>query len=88
MKTRFGKWWYNLSVRTGICIFGPLMIAVSITKPLISSLTNDGETMFAVIDGIMLMLLVFSSVVVGALLDIDFKNHEDEKHENKTKSWK
>ena len=61
---------------------------LSIIKPLISSCTDDEGITPAIIDGIMLMLLVFSSVVVGALLGIEFKNHDDEKRDKKTKSGK
>ena len=82
-KTRFGKWWYNRSVRGGILFFGTIMLALSMFKHIIF---NDGETVYAFIEGVMLMFLVLSSVVVGALLGIDFKNHEDEK--NKTESGK
>ena len=87
-KTGFGKWWYDRSVRDGIYIFGTLMLAVGMFKPIIPLFLNDGEAVYAVIDGIMLMLLVFSSAVVGAFFGIDFKKHDDEKRQNKTKSGK
>ena len=87
-RAKLGEWWYNLSVRTGIYIFGAVMISVSMATPLIHSFTGDEGVTPVIIDGIMLMFLVLSSVIVGALLGIDFQKHEYDKEKNKTKSGK
>lgn len=77
--SRYKKWWYRRTIRTGIVIVIVLIAYISLVKIFIQCGADDLDLPRDIICEAQDVTLLIASAMLGALLGIDLQRHEDKK---------